>query len=246
MIERNENNDTNYARYLQFAYNVCRVENLGFPLNIVTKMIPYDAQKRYIDLPTDCVTYTKVGIIVNGILVLLGLNPKMALQRHYDACGQLQPWTTQPAPQEPNIPSFIPTIGGGIGFYNYYYGGVYGALFGYGPGENNYGSYNYDDQYNRLEFSQYLYKGTTEIYLEYKTNGLNPDGTTMIKDQMIQPIIEGIHSRIALFDTKSTVYLKERTRKNHILAKKQARRFLSPTLNEWYDLSFTNFSQAPK
>lgn len=237
LIENYEENDNRYVQYLQLSARGARELNFMLPINIKTIMVPYDKQKRFINLPPDCVSYSKVGILRGDRIVLLGLNKEIAKERHYNGCGIIQP--NNPATN--GILSADPID---IYFYNYYWNNTFGALYGFGAGGTNAGEYVYDEELNRISFSANIQ--SDEIYLEYKSNGIQEDGSILVPEEMIDVLIEYVHWRRLKFDKTAQVYDKSEAKKDFIAAKKSARRKMGPTLEEYYDYSFSDYSQAPK
>ncbi len=241
MNESWENTDSNYVRYLQLAAMCARESNFSLPINIKTIMIPYDRQKRYIDLPPDCVDYTKIGILAGDRVEMLGLNKNIANSRNYDGCGIIQPLplvNQNSTDGNPNTNDFATF------FYNYYYNGLWGAVYGYGALGNNYGEYDYDPEFNRINLSAVV--NTDFIYLEYKSNGIQEDGTILIPEQLIDELVQCLHWRRLRFKKGENAYDKERARKDFIVAKKATRRKMGDSLQDYYDASFTAYTQGPK
>lgn len=239
LLEAQEDSEKNYAYYLQLCSMGAREANYMLPINIKTQMISYDGAKRFIDLPSDCVEYTKIGVLRGDKIYPLGLNKSLAVSHNYNGCGITQPWPLWSKGQD-----FFP-FNGDFAFYNYYWNGVWGTVYGYGPLNNNIGEYNYDSELNRIVFGAGMCT-STEIYLEYKSNGVQPDGCILIPDELVNQLVEYVHWRRIKFDRKETTYLKERQRKDYIAAKKATRRRLGPSISEYYDYSFTAFTQGPK
>lgn len=229
LSERNITNDNEYYRVLQLAVNVARELNFMLPHNIKTERIEYDNTKGYIDLPGDCLAYLKVGVVHCGKLKLLGLNNEMAFRKpDVIVCCD-----TVVLPEEQCVT-----------FSNYEYGDTFGAIYGYGSGENLWGEYRENRQTNRLEFSSLL--DTDEIYLEYRSNSIQADGTCLIPEEAVEFLVNGVHDKISRFAKDEGVYDKERSRKEAIKSKKAARRRFAPTLQEYLDQSTKYYMQAVK
>jgi hypothetical protein len=237
MIESYQENDNNYAMLLQIAANGARHLNFALPINIKTVEIPYDSQLRYIDLPPDCVSYSKIGVLLGDRLVFLGLNNNIAKERHYNGCGIVQP----------NNPAFSTALSSDpidIYFYNYYWNNTMGALYGFGSGGTNAGEYTLDAELNRISFSANVL--ASSIFLEYKSNGIQSDGAILIAEENIEVLIEYVHWRRLKFKQGTNAYDKQTAFKDFVNAKKAARRRFGATLEEFYDYSILGYSQAPK
>jgi hypothetical protein len=135
-----------------------------------------------IDLPPDYINYIKIGVQVNtdkGPRVLtFALNEQLPLASHTDECGNP-----------------LRTLGsicdhedaGGYWYNNYQQGSNVGRIFGYGGGQSHVGTFTVDREFDRITFSSEL--ALDYVYMEYITNGINPNGNTYVHALYEFPLI---------------------------------------------------------
>lgn len=193
MNEIGDSDNNHYIRYLTMGCDGLRELSFLLPQSLKTVYIEYDSTKGYIDLPLDCVSISKVGYVDCDKLVQLYENYDMPVSKTYDSCGNL-------------IQAKSPCTCGVcndccVTFNNFWYNGGFYPLYGFtwfgiGGGQNYPGSYREITETNRLQFSSDFHKDS--VYLEYKTNGLNPteNGDMLVPEPAYMALKEFIHWRL--------------------------------------------------
>jgi hypothetical protein len=83
-----------------------------------------------------------------------------------------------------------------IGFSSHFRNGEYvGGVFGLGGGYNGRGYYRINDETKQIQFSSEV--PTCEILLEYISDGISQDGTTLIPVEAIEPLVAWIFWKLA-------------------------------------------------
>jgi hypothetical protein len=83
-----------------------------------------------------------------------------------------------------------------VEFSSHYHNGEYrGGVYGLGGGLNGLGYYRLNPETNQIQFSSDV--PTTEIVLEYISDGINQDGTTIIPIEAVEPLITFIRWKLA-------------------------------------------------
>jgi hypothetical protein len=192
---------------MQFAIHGFRKLNLYIMPNVdVAYLTPNDALVA--DLPVDYEKYLKIGVNVGGKIWTLTVANDGALSRKYD-CGE----EVSPAPVPLSTVLTTQDVSDVFWYVPHFRNGQYvGEMFSQGGGLNAAGYYRIDNEKNRIQFYSVVPK--TEIYLEYKSNGLDKNGKTLIPSAAIDPIRAYIHWQLAEFD--KTVSESGKARKKQI------------------------------
>ena len=131
-----------------------------------------------IDLPIDCITWTRVGFKRGDKIYPLS-------QKH-DGAFPIDNYPNGNPKKDIHVESSYPylsTFGFGYTWSNINYrfpdGQNVGRLFGYGGGHNTLGYFKEWKERNQLVFIN-LRKNCKEIYIEYITNGMSATGDTLV------------------------------------------------------------------
>lgn len=199
-----------FQRILQYALMGFRDLQLFTMPNIkVAYLEPNDAL--IADLPQDYEYYTKIGVCIGGQIWTLSVNKDMCLVRETDGCGIDVPKTLGDISFTNAINT--PTDSGGWGYYyspHFRNGQYVGELYSMSGGLNELGYYKIDYAMNRIQFASMVPK--TSIILEYKSNGADKGGDTVIPSAAVAPIRAYIHWQLGEFDKTVGVGEKERRR----------------------------------
>lgn len=132
-----------------------------------------------VDLPADFITYTKIGIPINGKLKVLTQHDQILFPRVFDDTGVPVGNTTLT-----DIHESVPTDA--IFFSDHWRGGIFvGGLFGL-PGGIDMAYYRVDKEKRQIVFSGSVPR--SEIVLEYISTGLKIDGSSLIPRECVDAL----------------------------------------------------------
>ena len=178
IIERGEQTEHNYARFLQLSINGLR--ELNMDISGSAKMVVLEIKDDMtVDLPSDFINYVKIGVCgSNGEIMSLGHNPNLCKARYADDCGNIT--HKQGTVANNGIPVYIDNINS-----HYRNGEVVGRFFGEGGGYNSNGEYVLDKERGVLQLSSVM---ATEIVLEYVADISKMDGSFTIHPYIIETV----------------------------------------------------------
>ena len=229
-----------YQQYLQFLTRGFRELNLH--ASTVTKVAHIEMKdNKAIDLPSDYVKYLKIGICINGRVVLLGSDPTLCLNEDYSACGD-------PLELAMNSPSSTDLSNLNFGYWlieGFHNGQYTGGIYGLGGGYNSYGYYRVNEEKNQIQFTSNI--PTNTIVLEYISDGLNPDGTASVPVEAIECLIAWTMWKIKQYKRNTTQGEVEMARRDYIVEFDKLKHFkLSFSMKEYLDMYRSNVHGAPK
>lgn len=243
MADLKEVGTKNYPYYLKWAIDCFRELNL-FVLPVVKTVILPVGPNNTIDLPGDFVKYTAIGVNIRGHLWLLGLNNSMV------------PNTIEECPVPITDVVANPTLTY-ADIYPYYYffsgmfrGGQYvGEQYARGGGWSSRGYYMINEERRQIQFQGVVPQ--TEIVLEYKSTGVNCDGTVCIPYETVSAHLAFVHwqrvehdqslsvnTRLAEAPRKERLWIKEFNKLKHYK--------LAFTMQEFLDNRYRTSRQTPK
>ncbi len=181
MADINDTTTKHYQQFLKWGFDAYRELNLFSLPQIKTRYLTMSAN-RTVELPDDYVNYTAIGINIGGQYWLLTRNDGMALRRTEDCPTDIQ-----------SVSSVDTTIlPYSYEFSGYYRNGQYvGEQYAVGGGWNTQGYYRIDTELGRIQFSSVV--PNAQIVLEYKSTGVDCDGTVEIPYQAITAVVAYIH-----------------------------------------------------
>ena len=184
MVELEEADTNKYQKYLQLAYRGFRDLNLFVTPNIKTVYLDMN-DALAAKLPPDYVKYRAIGLVVNGRIYNLTLDERLALNRKVDECDNPITDLTQLNNDK------LPADTCGYRYYPHFRNGLYvGEAFGYGGGHNPKGYFRMDMDKGQIQFNSVIPK--TELIMEYKSNGLEEDGSAVIPEECVEALIQWI------------------------------------------------------
>jgi hypothetical protein len=187
-----------YKRYVQIlieGYGELNLWHLGFGMEVV--YLHMTAAKT-VALPSDFITYQKIGIPINGKLRVLTNKENILLPRTFDTGEAVG--NTDSGDDEGNTDILF--------FQSHFRGGVFTAgLYGLTGG--------IDDCYYRVDWEnrQIVFSGETprsEIVLEYFSNGLKPDGSSLIPREAVPALRSYLDFVVTENDPRAAYNEKER------------------------------------
>jgi hypothetical protein len=239
MNKRGDDSMHGYARYLQLAFGVARDElSCILPHYVKSCMLTVNGN-RTADLPLDFVSYTKIGVAVNGRLELLSIAPNQPFAQTFDDCGSLE----SPSIAEDNGTLDIEEPD--IAFYNYSQGGYFGTMFGYQRTSSAYGNFRFRFERNQIQFDDRL--PDTEVYLEYKCNSLSSAGQAIIPVEAIPALETGIYHESVKFKRTAPISEKREAERLHKEAIRNMRlKVFKFTVKDFKDVMRNAYGQTPK
>lgn len=188
LINEGDNGMHKYQQRLEWVLRGVKKLNFDTLRNIKTVLLPMN-DNRTVDLPIDCVSWTKVGVKQGDKLLELsqdrGNTPYPILND--DGGNPIADAHVYDRDQD-----IYASSGYGIYFANYRYpdGQNVGRIFGLGGGHNKVGYFKEWKERNQLVFTSLM--DTQDIYLEYITNGMSATGETIIDSRAEEFLIRWV------------------------------------------------------
>ena len=241
MADLGESSLSNYQTYLQFAIRGFRELSLHNGNTNKIAYLPIKSNKA-VDLPTDYIKYTKIGVCINGRIVTLGLDDSLCINHNFDDCGD----PIAIAMDSNSSPELISNLNYGYYFLDHFHNGQYVAgEYGLGGGYNGLGYYRIDKEQNQIQLTSQI--PSTEIVLEYIADGLSPDGTAAVPVEAVECLIAWVHWKRQQRKSKVPQGEKEAARRDYIVEFNKLRHFkLMFTEQELLDAWRKNIHSAVK
>jgi len=231
-----------YQTYLQYAIRGVRELTLGSAnsQSLKIKQLPMLSNKA-INLPSDYVSYSKVGVCVNGRVVVLGLDKTLCLNAAQDECGD----PLEIAMENVDNPNYV-FFSFGYPFSGYYHNNQYvNSIFGLGGGFNSRGYFRENLEKNQIQFSSEV--PNEDIVLEYISDGMNPDGSAVIPIEATEYLIAFVNWKRVQAKKGSSQAEIEQWRRDTMIAFRNVKHInLSFTPEEYLDNYRSNVFQTPK
>lgn len=231
-----------YQTYLQYGIRGMRelTLNAGNSQALKIKHIPMLANKA-INLPSDYVKYMKVGLCVNGRVVVLGLDDSLCLNDNFSECGD----PLEIAMENVDNPNYV-FFSFGYPFAGYYHNNQYvNSLYGLGGGFNSRGYFRVNLDQNQIQFTSSVPDG--DIVLEYISDGINEDGSAIVPVEATEYLINFINWQRVRAKRDSTESEIERWRRDTMIAFRNVKHInLMFTPAEYLDSYRGNVFQTPK
>lgn len=224
--------ENKYKRLLQIAINGMRQLRLFHEASInVLYATPNEAG--VIELPSDYVDYTKIGVVINGLVYNLTVNNNIALNRA-QKCGV--------DVRQISAGISLPDLGGYF-YSGHYRNGMYvGALYGVGGGFN-FAYYRVDETQGQIEFDGNI-QGR-EVVIEYKSTGIGPGA--IVSPEMIEPLKRWTLWRASVNDLRVAANHKEMLKRDYEESIMELRSFVSDiNIQEYLDSMYASRKQGPK
>lgn len=173
IIDIGEQTEHLYPRFLHWAFDALKDYSFDDSNELKTVLIPM-SQIKTIELPIDCSNWVKIGLVINGRVRTLTTNNNIALNQVFDDCGNEE---MKPSVQQDTALYYA----NGYVFYNY---NGHNVLSHGNCGIS--GNYRFDVERGRIVFGPEV--PTTDIYLEYISNGVNPNGESSVNEFVAKTI----------------------------------------------------------
>lgn len=244
MVERMEENDRNYQRFVQLAIN-CYLYELKLSISPTIKTVTLTvANNGTIEFPDDYINYTAIGVCLNGKIWTLTRNDKLCLDRSEDCPVELSAAIEMSSNLDDQQVSYI--IPYGYSFNTGFRNGQYvGEQFSYGGGWNKKGYYRIDEQMRRIAFSQVA--PGTEIILEYNATNIACDGTMSVPFQAVAAIKAYTHWQAIEHDPKYSLSDRESKRREYVRQFNILKHYnLMFTVSEYLDAKYRSIKSTVK
>lgn len=185
-------------------------------------------------LPDNYISYKRIGICVNNVMIPLGYNPRLCLDKMYDDCGGEEVRSSQ--------------VGSDVFLeypLHYENGEMLGAYFGIGGGNNSLGYYRIDENFWRIQFGSLI--SGHPVVMEYLADVEKVNGEFVVHPYAAEAIKAGIawrYIRNRRGASQSEILLRRSEYYNQ--RKLASRRFTSFTLDEAYQYNRIGFKQTVK
>lgn len=226
-----------YDTYLQYVINgFYDMQFTQFKNVDVLRATPNDAM--IVPLPADFEFYSKIAIETTGGLFTLSVNPNLPL-RPQIACGKdvtpvLETCTcSNPTDFPVNPAGFFP-------YFNFRSGQYVGEMYARSGGVNPAGYFRIDEKLRQIQFYRIP---KTQLYIEYVSSG-KVTGSTLIP-RIAVPVLRAFakHELAHNLDKeKDTIYDKQKTVADLVIAKQTYGLITMPTLPEIIDAIASGYS----
>jgi hypothetical protein len=194
--EIGQSNKKNWRRFGQLAID-CIVDELN--ARVADHVAVHEAEINSaftVPLPDDFIDYTKIAVVMNGLIWTLGRNDKIALTQEAEVCSCDVSDIINGVVNEPPVDG-------------YYFSDSPGAIkhFGYGGGFNL-RHYRFDRAKREVRFDGLL--PGMKVYIEYQSTGL--DMTTGVVQRIYLPTIKA-YMNWKRVENEDTVPMGEKNRK---------------------------------
>jgi len=191
-------------------------------------------------LPSDFIDYRKIGYPRNGKLQVITKNDNILLPRVFDDTGEYVG----------NLTYSGVAIGAGelsgIVFYQDHYrnGQFVGGLYGV-PGGVDISSFRIDKENRQIIFSDDTPR--SEVVMEYVTNGLKTDGSSLIPREVVPALRNYILWQKDECDPRVAYNAKERLKREYDQSIEALRSFENMfTAQEYRQMVYSTYTQSPK
>jgi len=230
-----------YEKFIRLAAAGFTDLNL-FTLNsIKVAYLPIDPTNFTVNMPDDLVMYTKIGIDIGGRMWTLTYNQDIINPRKVNDCGKTLSEIQGCTDSDEVIFGF-----GGFYFAEHFRNGQYvGELYGTGGGFNI-GYYNIDWERRLITLNNEV-SGHEELVVEYKSNGIQADGSTVIPRQAVAALVEYIHWKRIEYDGRIPVSQKQ-LRQIAYEREYEKLKFYEDafTVDEYLDHTYSHYQSTPR
>lgn len=140
--------------------------NVGVEFALKTVLLTLEPGQAYFDVPSDYLTYTKIGVVNgNGEVVSLGRNDNIRIAAEFLLDSNNNPLTDANGNELKDSYNNRGAVNNyDTVFWNYLYQGALYQLYGWETNQNQYGEYRWNAELNRFELSN---MATSQVVLEY-------------------------------------------------------------------------------
>ena len=253
LLENGEFTEHKYALILGFVLRGIKALNLNTIRNIKTVVLQMNDDKT-LDLPIDCVNWTKVGIKCGDVVRTMSVNNALATHLDKNECAETIPNRNNLEPfdfSEIYVNGVLQNDYPGYYFNNmplaYRYNDLnnYGRVFGMGSGVNPTGYFKEWREENKLIFDAKVPQ--RYIYLEYITDGSSESGDTVVDTRASEYLIKWSNYRYAMVNGKASNFDKKQLEHEMNLDLAQLKINMAPfTANDYIQATRRNIKLSPK
>lgn len=230
-----------YKRFFYLGTSFLRENAYDMSGSLISVELPINNNDT-VDLPSDYLNYSKIGICAGGIVYSLGRNDSICLDKSYNVCG---------VPVR-DLPDTNVIINGQVGVTPTYYGEHFrngelmGKFFGIGGGNNTNGYYRIDKSSNQLRLNGVNFM-VTSIMLEYIADLSSVDGDFLVNPFLIESLKAWVFWKSIQRDRNRSLGEKQLAEADYNKAITRARkRFDSSTISEWSEAVRSGNKASPK
>lgn len=232
-----------YQKYLKWAFDCYRELNL-FILPCIKTVVLTVNDNLTVDLPDDYVNYTAIGVKIGRHLYLLGRDDKLLFNQAEDCEVPIDQVVAKPD----HFAGLFP--------YYYFFGGAFrngqyvGEQYALGGGWSRKGYYRINESERKIQFGSMVPK--TEVILEYKSTGVDCDGSVEIPYEAISAMTSFIHWQRIEHDEslKGLRTYPSQVQQKYGLWKSEFKKLkhytLMFTVQEYLDSKYRTLRQTPK
>lgn len=231
----------NYQKLLQLSINGFHELNI-FSLPQIKTVELKVSNAGTVDLPSDYINYTAIGVCIHGHLWTLGLNNDICLSRAEDCPVELEDAVAN-TPATQDLISTLPLL--------YYFSGQFrngqyvGEQYSIGGGWNKRGYYRIDTEKKQIAFKSVVPQST--IILEYKSSGISCDGTVEVPLSAVSTLVAYVHWQRIEFNPDVPQSDKERKMRQYYTMYNKLRHLnLIFTASEYMDSKNRTIKSTPK
>lgn len=248
LIAMGEQSLHKYPRCLQFAMECFKDFQMDSAQDVKTVRLTMNDVKQ-IELPLDFVDWVKVGIVCGDRIKIMGVCDTLPILTVRDDCGVLQPYTADiPANVIPN--NWISY--GGYSFFGFNevneWGELLGAVYGIGGGYTDVGYFRVlrnQGDHGVLQFNSDV--NTTDVYLEYISNGFDPKAESIVNSYAEKCIQFYIHWRVSQHKNGAASRDAQAWERQYYNELRKSRiRISGLDVRQVLELSRKHYAQAPK
>lgn len=185
-------------------------------------------------LPDDYISYKRIGVCINNVMIPLGYNPRLCLDKMYDDCGGEEVRSSQ--------------VGSDVFLeypLHYENGEMLGAYFGIGGGNNSLGYYRIDENFWRIQFGSLI--SGHPVVMEYLADVEKVNGEFVVHPYVSEAVKAGIAWRYVRNRRGASVSEITLRRSEYYNQRRLAsRRITAFTLDEAYQYNRIGFKQTVK
>jgi hypothetical protein len=240
LMDINENTSVKRKKALQYAILGLTRLNL-YTLDSIRTVYLTQNDNFTVDVPNDYIDYTKIGVVLDGQIITLSLNNDIPFPDK-NKCAPVNNASKDDTVfnlfgSDYYFPDF------GYSYLDYYRNGQYvGEQYGLGGGLGLF-EFRYNPEDRQIAFTDKANNG--EIILEYKSSGINKDGSSIVPREAVEPLRRWVHWQLDEYNDKIAQSAKTRRERLFLEAEADLRHFnFIFTIDEYMDNKYSVSKQT--